>query len=83
MSIFIPCSSSQVLQKLGVVVEKRSRKRGIGERLLKYGEEWARAQGCLKVILRSNILRREAHEFYQGWGIEKLNSRSFSARIFK
>ncbi len=48
----------------GLIVDERCRGSGIGQRLLEQAETWARAKGCASVRLRSNIIRKEAHEFY-------------------
>lgn len=57
----------------GLVVERGQRGLGIGRALMAAGEAWARHQGLATVRLRSNIVRKEAHIFYQriGYTIEK------------
>lgn len=40
----------------------------IGTRLLAYGEEWARSQGCDSVVLDSRMTRTDAHAFYRKKG---------------
>ena len=48
----------------GLIVDERRRGSGIGHRLLEQAETWARAKACASIRLRSNIIRKEAHEFY-------------------
>jgi GNAT superfamily N-acetyltransferase len=48
----------------GLVVDERRRGAGVGRLLLEQAETWARTQGCTSVRLRSNIIRKEAHQFY-------------------
>ncbi len=48
----------------GLVVDERYRCRGIGRLLMRRAEEWARETGCQSVYLRSNVIRKEAHKFY-------------------
>jgi GNAT superfamily N-acetyltransferase len=54
----------------GLVVDEAHRGRGIGEKLLAGIEEWARERGIEAVFLRSNIVREEAHKFYEKVGYE-------------
>jgi GNAT superfamily N-acetyltransferase len=52
----------------GLVVDENARSRGVGRRLMESAEEWARAQGCNVVSLRSNVIRTRAHAFYERLG---------------
>lgn len=52
----------------GLVVDERHRDAGIGRLLLEQAEAWARAKGCGTIRLRSNIIRKEAHQFYLNVG---------------
>lgn len=57
----------------GLVVDASVRGRGVGSVLVAAAEAWARDHGFPVVSVRSNVVRREAHEFYQerGYGIVK------------
>lgn len=57
----------------GLVVDASVRGRGVGTALVAAAEAWARDRGYPVVSVRSNIVRKEAHEFYQerGYGIVK------------
>lgn len=57
----------------GLVVEEAARGRGIGTALVARAESWARERGIRKLCLRSNVVRVEAHAFYQkaGFTIQK------------
>jgi GNAT superfamily N-acetyltransferase len=48
----------------GLVVDERFRSQRVGEHLLARAEEWARANGCQAIGLRSNVIRDRAHKFY-------------------
>ena len=37
-------------------------------RLMEEAEQWARDKGCRSVRLRSNVVRAEAHAFYERLG---------------
>ena len=52
----------------GLVVDESARGRGIGAALVARVESWARERGIRKLCLRSNVIRTEAHGFYQGLG---------------
>jgi len=51
-----------------LVVGKRYRRRGIGAALMNEAHRWARSKGSPFVYLRSNIVRRDAHRFYERSG---------------
>jgi GNAT superfamily N-acetyltransferase len=56
----------------GVVVDESHRGQGTGEALLRAAMEWARAQGFTKLRLRTNVIRKDAHRFYERLGfVEK------------
>ena len=52
----------------GLIVDEKLRRRGIGRALTGAAEDWAAGAGCGKIIVRSNAVRKEAHDFYPGMG---------------
>lgn len=54
----------------GLVVDAAQRGGGVGRLLMQQAEQWAREKGYTAVNLRSNIVRHEAHAFYQRIGYE-------------
>ncbi len=54
----------------GLVVDARHQRSGAGRLLMQYAERWAYAQGFRSVYLRSNVIRKEAHAFYQKLGYQ-------------
>ena len=54
-----------------VHVDQRLRSRGIGEAMMRFAIEAARAQGCVKVQLTSNANREAAHRFYERLGFSR------------
>jgi GNAT superfamily N-acetyltransferase len=54
-----------------VVVDERSRSKGLGELLIRHAIEEARLAGCYKVSLTSNKRRKEAHRFYARLGFQR------------
>lgn len=66
----------------GLVVDKDYRRKGIGKELMRYAEEWAKSKGCGSVSLRSNVIRKEAHIFYESIGYVKIKqSYTFRKKI--
>jgi GNAT superfamily N-acetyltransferase len=52
----------------GLVVDETCRGLGIGRALMAAGENWSMERGVLEVRLRSNVIRAEAHRFYESLG---------------
>jgi len=52
----------------GLVVDANYRGSGIGRQLLLQVEQWAKQQGCKSIYVRSNIIREQAHVFYEKLG---------------
>ena len=59
-----------VAEVTALVVDERSRSRGVGQVLMGRAEEWARLRGLGAVVLRSNVIRERAHVFYERLGYE-------------
>jgi GNAT superfamily N-acetyltransferase len=53
---------------VGLVVAADARRGGIGRSLVAAAERWTRERGLDAVFLRSNVVRPEAHPFYEGLG---------------
>lgn len=51
-----------------VVVEESWRRRGIGQALMAWIEDYARRQGCEKAVLDAYVSNEGAHRFYRGCG---------------
>jgi len=64
-----------------IVTSASYRRLGIGKKLLESAIEFARAQGCYKATLQSNIKRSEAHEFYESVGFDGNSKRAFEIRF--
>ncbi len=56
---------------LGLVVDQRRRRAGIGRRLVAAVEAWAKRRGLTQMSVRSNATRAESHPFYQGIGYQR------------
>jgi len=60
--------SGERVEIVGLVVDEQARRTGTGRRLVAAAEDWARARGMSVLFLRSNVLRAEAHPFYEQLG---------------
>jgi GNAT superfamily N-acetyltransferase len=58
----------------GLVVDEGDRRYGTGQLLMQYAEQWAYRQGCKAVLVRSNMVRRTAHSFYEKIGYSKIKT---------
>jgi GNAT superfamily N-acetyltransferase len=58
----------------GLVVDAACRNRRIGQRLMEHAEEWARARGCRGLSVHSNVIRHDAHRFYERLGFTAVKS---------
>ncbi len=56
---------------VAMVVDADARRGGIGRALIDAACDWARAQGCERIFLRSNVLREQAHAFYPALGFAR------------
>jgi GNAT superfamily N-acetyltransferase len=61
-------ATGKTVQVAGLVVDENHRGSGVGQLLMRHAEQWARANRCTSVRLRSNIIRGQAHQFYEKLG---------------
>jgi GNAT superfamily N-acetyltransferase len=54
----------------GIIVAEGQRSLSAGARLLEAAEVWARKHGCPTMSVRSNVIRKRAHTFYERQGYE-------------
>lgn len=66
----------------GLVVDEACRGRRIGEQLMAQAEQWARDHCCGGVYLRSNVIRHDAHRFYQRLGYRVIKTQLALGRRF-
>jgi GNAT superfamily N-acetyltransferase len=53
---------------MGLVVDAGHRSRGIGQAMMEAAEQWARDRGLGHLRLRTNLVRADAHRFYERIG---------------
>jgi GNAT superfamily N-acetyltransferase len=59
---------------LGLVVDGRRRRGGIGRGLVAEVERWAASRGLRQVSVRSNVAREESHPFYEAQGYGRVKT---------
>jgi GNAT superfamily N-acetyltransferase len=65
----------------GLVVDEQQRRRGIGQMLMEHAEQWAQDKGCRSVRLRSNVVRNDAHAFYEKLGYQHIKTQKAFRKI--
>lgn len=58
----------------GLVIDEDFRGQGAGKALVAQAERWARARRLKSIYVRSNIIRKSAHVFYQKRGYEVIKA---------
>lgn len=56
---------------VGLVVDARARRCGVGHALVREVESWAVTKGAASVRVRSNVARVESHAFYEAVGYRR------------
>ena len=56
----------------GVIVDEQCRGHGIGKLLIEKVKEWSKETGNKTLRLRCNMIRKEAHLFYQHLGFKEI-----------
>jgi GNAT superfamily N-acetyltransferase len=67
---------------ISLVVDEQIRSRGVGRLLMEAAEAWARTQGMTTIVLRSNVMREQAHRFYERLGYHHTKSQKFFVKDF-
>ena len=66
----------------GLVVDEAARGRGVGRLLLEAAVRWAAEQGYGKLRVRSNVVREDAHRFYEREGFQRVKTQAvFDRRL--
>jgi len=58
----------------GLVVDASARRQGVGRALIAEVERWSLERGVTTIRVRSNVLRKEAHDFYPSVGYARLKT---------
>jgi GNAT superfamily N-acetyltransferase len=82
IGITVALESGAFAEIRGLVVNEAHRSRGIGAVLVAAAEEWASAQGMVRMRVRSNVVRERTHRFYERLGyVVKKSQKSFEKRL--
>lgn len=78
MHVFVAnrLESDPFVEIAGLVVADGSRGLGIGKALVETAERWARERGYRSVRVRSNVIRTEAHRFYENLGYRRVKAQA-------
>jgi len=57
---------------MGLVVSEARRGAGVGRALVAEAERWARTRRCPRLRVRSNVIREDAHRFYDALGYRRV-----------
>ena len=68
---------------VGLVVDPRARRTGVGRLLVDAAEQWARSRGLGSIVVRSNAARVESHAFYPGLGYRRSKSQHVYAKTLE
>lgn len=82
MCIYKTLLSEKTATILGLVVDQTFHRQGIGTMLMRQAEDWAKDCCCHRIILKSNMIRQDAHSFYKGIGYECVKSQYVFAKHF-
>lgn len=75
--------SPSFAEVLGLIVDEAHRGRGIGKRLLDGAARWAADHGFDKLRVRSNVIREDAHRFYEREGFRRTKTQVILDRPLK
>jgi GNAT superfamily N-acetyltransferase len=60
----------------GLVVDEAARGKGVGRLLVQAAVRWAAEQGYGKLRVRSNVVREDAHRFYEREGFQRVKNQA-------
>ncbi len=67
----------------GLVVDESARGKGIGSRLVRQAEDWAKDIGHRSIRVRTNVLRAKTHDFYRRLGFEESKKQTVFRKVLR
>ncbi|MES1196301.1 MAG: GNAT family N-acetyltransferase [Steroidobacter sp.] len=68
---------------VGLVVGSRFRRKGIGRLLVDDAIKWSKMQGAEAVVVRSNVVRKESHQFYPSVGFKPMKTQAVYRKLLR
>jgi len=66
--------TDETAEVASIVVRGSHRRQGVGRRLIAAAEAWARESGRARLLLRTDVVRTDAHAFYVARGYEQAST---------
>src|SRR5438132_132921 len=82
VSVVEALESGRFAEIRGLVVTEGQRSGGVGAALVGAAEEWARGKSCLRVRVRSNVVRKRTHRFYERLGYRVVKSQKVFDKVW-
>ncbi|MBI1737931.1 MAG: GNAT family N-acetyltransferase [Acidobacteria bacterium] len=79
--VYRPLEHDAVAEIAGLVVDENCRGAGAGKLLMVAVEHWALGKGLPAVVLRSNVIRDAAHQFYESLGYTRIKTQHAFRKI--
>ena len=74
MEVVEHLTSDRTVSISGLVVAAGMRSQGTGKLLLQEAEQWAKARGVIRMLVRSRVAREDAHRFYEREGYVRVKT---------
>lgn len=68
VSYCVKLESRPFCEIMGLVTDEHVRGKGVGRMLVMHAAEWGRQRNCATLVVRTNVVRTEAHRFYEVCG---------------
>ena len=66
--------SNPFVEITAFIIDESSRSIGVGSSLIRESERWTSSLGFKDIHIRSNIIRQEAHDFFQKRGFQNIKT---------
>jgi N-acetylglutamate synthase-like GNAT family acetyltransferase len=70
----IRIGSNPFVEIAAFIIDESARSMGVGSSLIKETENWASGLGLKDIRIRSNIIREDAHHFFQNRGFQNIKT---------